>query len=180
VILEGVVPLIVDGGEVDVTVVSVWQDPPSPVPAVFGAVAGAAVAAALVRRRIRSAAALVAVAAAAATAVGAASYLSVPSETGPAWSLWAPPVVALVLALAPLLPGRMGRMTADRTASLVLVAAAVLVVWGAMRWSWLWAAVIPAGVPFWADRLVTALALTAGVGAAILAIRETVSPRRGA
>lgn len=44
-IVEGVIPLLVDGDEVDVTVISTWLPEPSPVPGLGGALLGFAVAA---------------------------------------------------------------------------------------------------------------------------------------
>jgi hypothetical protein len=162
-ILEGVVPLLVDGAEVDVTVASYWEPAPSVVPVVVGAGAGL-LAAVLFRRRI---AAAVAIVAAAALGVGITAYLSVPPETGPSPLLWAVPAAALLLAGAALV-----RQGERWPRYLVLAAAASLVVWAVFRWEWLWRAVLPTAAPFWLDRAAVAAAGAAGLVAAAAVARS--------
>ena len=50
-VAEGVVPLFVDGVEVDITVASVWQDPPSSLPVVLGLTGGLLLTFAMIRTR---------------------------------------------------------------------------------------------------------------------------------
>ncbi len=175
-ILEGVVPLLVDGVEVDLTVQSVWQDPPSPLPAVLGFVAGLALAAAawLKFRRTGLAAGIAAVGAVA-LAVGMVDYFSVPSETAPSWTLWVPPLISLVLATAALLP----RIASGWGPTLVLLAAVELVVWAVVRWDWMWRAIIPTAAPYWVDRAVTAAVVVACSGMTGALIRERLRRAAG-
>ena len=169
-ILEGVVPLLVDGAEVDVAVASSWEPAPSRVPVVAGAAAGL-LATVLFRRRV---AAAIAVVAAAALGVGITASLSVPPETAPSPLLWVVPATALVLAAVAAF-ARPGERWPDY---LALVAAAELVVWALVRWDWLWRAVLPTAAPFWLDRAATAAAGAAGLLAAAAAVHSLGSALR--
>lgn len=161
-VAEGVIPLLVDGAEVDVTVKSVWQQPGSPVPIVAGFLAGLVVAyGALTWWRRRLAGVVVALAAAA-TAMGLAAYLSVPRETGPVWSLWVLPATGLLVATFVMVGGGRGGFIDRNQNVLLLVATLELIAWGVVHWSWLWAAIIPTSAPYWLDRFV---AVTVGIGA---------------
>ena len=79
------------------TVVSIWQDPPSSVPVTLGIIAGVGLGYASIRRRRTVLIPVVLALAVMASIVGVVAYRSVPAETGPAWSLWVLPVMALVL-----------------------------------------------------------------------------------
>jgi len=160
-VAEGVVPLFVDGVEVDVTVASFWQDPPSSLPVAVGLVAGLFVGALVWRARRLSAVAAVMLGVAAAL-VGGVAYLSVPAETSPPWSLWVFPVTAI--ALAGLAIGGRSQFTASTRRTLVLIAALELFAWGIAHWSWLWPAVLPTSLPFWLDRFVGALTILGALG----------------
>ena len=96
-IVEQVIPLVVDGDEVDVTVISTWQDEPSMLPAALGVIIGLISMGGafwLSRRGPSWAVALVPVAALA-TIAGWWQYTSFPPETGPRliWGLL--PTIAL-------------------------------------------------------------------------------------
>jgi len=174
IILEGVVPLLVGGVEVDLTVQSVWQDPPSPLPAVLGFLAGLALAAvAWLRLKSRGLAIAIAGVSAVASVVGVVGYFSVPSETVPSWTLWVPPAMSLVLALAALVPPIARRWGP----TLLLLAAVELVIWAVVRWDWMWKAIIPTAAPYWIDRLVTAAVLAAAAGLAAAAVRRRLAPQ---
>ncbi len=166
-VAEGVVPLFIDGVEVDVTVVSFWQEPPSPLPVASGLLGGLLIAALVWRERRLVAVATVGLGVAAAF-VGGVAYLSVPPETVPPWSLWVFPVTAVLLAGLVLVRG--SRLTATMRRTLLLIAALELIAWGIAHWSWLWPAVLPTSLPFWLDRFVGALTLVgaAGVTGAVL------------
>ena len=165
-VAEGVVPLLVDGVEVDVTVKSVWQRPPSPVPVAFGLTTGTAVAYAAFTWRRKQVVWVVLILAAAATVMGTTAYLSVPSETGPIWSLWVLPVTSLLFAGAVALGRSREGLFYRRRSVLLLVAAFELVAWGVLHWGWLWPAIIPTAAPFWLDRFVAAVVLAGSVGSA--------------
>jgi hypothetical protein len=155
-ILEGVIPLIVDGEEVDVTVISVWELPASRIPLVVGALGGLA-AVAFARNRPNPA--LVA-ASVVALGLGAVAFLSVPSETAPPWLLWVLPLASLgVLVLGPnRLPPTSGHV----------LAAAVVLGWVGFRREWLTAAILPTITPVALEQSLTALV---GVIAAVLGAR---------
>jgi hypothetical protein len=170
-ILEGVVPLVVDGVAVDVTMDSVWEPRPSVLPVVFGGVAGALLVAASVR--VRSLVVPTGALAAVGLVLGLGAFLSVPAETGPSPVMWAVPGVGLAVAVA---AGAASRRSPSLRSALVLVVAAELVVWGALRWGWLWSAVIPTSLPFWIDRAGTALVLGGSLGVGSVAARKALRP----
>ncbi len=172
-VVEGVVPLFVDGIEVDITVISTWEAPPSRAPVAIGFVFGAALAAAAWwRRRVVAVLFLLSLFA---TAAGAVAYLSVPSETEPAWSLWVLPATAMLLAATVATLGDGPSFLARYRRVLLLVAALELVAWGVVHWSWLWPAILPTSLPFWLDRLIAASVLVGalGAGAAIVAAADS-------
>lgn len=175
-VAEGVVPLLVDGAEVDVTVKSVWQQPPSHVPVVVGLIAGLALAYTVLTRWRRHVATTVVSLAAAATLMGSIAYLSVPAETGPVWSLWVLPATSLLAAVAVVVRNGKGGLVDRQQNVLLLVAALELVAWGVVHWGWLWPAIIPTSAPFWLDRVVavTVLIGAGGVAAAVVAAATRV------
>ena len=167
-ILEAVIPIVVDGDTVEVTVISTWQPAPSPVAMVIGVNAGlgAAAGAWFVRgRRVPPIAATVPLVALA-VGVGAVQYLSLPSATDPR-PIWIvlPLIAALSSAVGVVLALRGMRFAADAAMLLVGVE---LAVWGFVKRDGLTAAIVPTDAPFWLDRFVTASALAGGV--AIVAI----------
>ena len=176
-VAEGVVPLMVDGAEVDVTVVSIWQQPPSALPVVLGFTLGLFMAYAVVRRRGKLILGLVLSLALAATIVGGVAYLSVPAETAPPWSLWVFPVTSA--ALAGLVALGRGGSDVNRQRTLLLIAALELVGWGVVHWDWLWLAVLPTTLPFWIDRFVASTVLIGAIGAAVAVVVAAAAPKRG-
>ena len=164
-ILEGVVPLVVDGIDVDVAVDSVWVPSPSPLPVVLGAAAGGLLAAAAILMR-RPALTLAGLAAIALT-LGIGAFASVPAETAPSPLMWAAPAVAVALAA---IAAAAARRSASLASMLVVVVAAGLVVWGVLRWDWLWSALIPTDLPFWLDRAGAAAVLAGALGVGTVAV----------
>jgi len=175
VILEGVVPLMVDGVAVDITVRSIWQPPPSAAFALGGVALGLAmvVAAAIGRARIPVLAGLLVSLAAAASVFGVIAVFSVPPETSPPWSLWVPPLTALVMGVAAL-GGQSITALRRWAASLALLGTLILATWGFLHQEWMWKAVLPTDSPFWAERFVTGAVLAAGIGLVLLIGRAQV------
>lgn len=175
VILEGVVPLLVDGVEVDVRVHSIWQEPPPVALPLGGMALGLLVvaAAALRRARVSLLALIIAFVALVAATLGTVAVLSVPPETSPPWSLWAPPMAALLMGLAAV-AGRWQPVLQRWAASLALIAALILVAWGLVHQEWMWKAVLPTAGPFWLERVFTGLVLVAGIGLVMLIGRAQV------
>ncbi len=163
-ILEGVIPLIVDGSEVDVTVISMWEQPASRLPLLVGAVAGLGCLA-LAWRRSEPAmlsAGLVAV------ALGAVAFFSVPLETAPSWLLWALPSVSVGVLLA----GR-GRLL---PASVQLLSGALLIAWVGFRREWLTAAILPTATPVAVDQALTVLVAVIALGLVARALQQSARP----
>lgn len=174
-VAEGVVPLLVDGVEVDVTVVSVWQDPPSRAPVATGISVGIALALVVwLRRSVTGPLLAMSIAA---TAIGAVAYLSVPSETEPSWSLWVLPATATLLTATVTTLGNGSSFLERYRRILLLVAALELVAWGSVHWSWLWPAILPTALPFWLDRFIAAAVLVGALGAGSVIVATADSER---
>lgn len=162
-----VVPLVVDGVPTEITVVITLMASPSPWPAIAGGVLGVLVV--VVAARLGRLWVAIVIVGAAATAVGTVQYLSLPAETGPRWSWWVPPLIAAACGVTlPFVP----RSAPWLRAAFGLVASAQLLLWGWSRRSGLTKPVLPTSAPFWLDRLVSAAALTAGIGVVVVVIVE--------
>lgn len=169
-ILEAVVPLQVDGVEVDVTIISTWQPEPSHVPVRIGLLAGLmlAVGTWFARAKLRPAVVLTLPAVAVALLAGTWQYVSLPPETGPRPLWWILPAIALVCSIVGIVAGATWRrFVAD---SALLLVGVELAIWGFFKRDGLSAAIIPTDAPGWFDRLATAMAISGGVGFAIVAV----------
>ena len=167
-IVEQVIPLVVDGVEIDVTVISTWQDEPSMLPAALGVVIGAiSVGSAfwLSRRNPSWAVALVPVAGLAAVA-GSWQYTSLPTETGPRviWVLL--PSIALLASLA---AAALGRRAPFAAVAAALLAASQLAIWALVKRDGLTAAIVPTDAPQWFERMSLTAAFVVGVGGVAIA-----------
>ena len=191
-ILEAVIPLVVDGDPVAVTVTSTWMPAPSGLPAVLGAVVGltfgiGALAVARGRARRDSAtasnplghaapAAALFAAAAIALVVGLWQTWSVPAQTGPPVTAWALPLTALVVAAG----GLARRWSTFTVHAIAIVGAAQLVLWAVLRREGLVRAILPTNAPFWFDRATSAgtgvAAAVVGAGALIALGRMLIRP----
>ncbi len=172
IVLEAVIPLMVDGGQVEVVVRSVLLAAPSPVPAIVGVavVAVGLAVAALALRRPWAVPALAALCAALALVVGAWAYLSVPRVTGPSLTLWVGPLVALVaLGVAVVLPEHGARAQIARLACLLL-GAYELVWWTWTRRTALSRSLIPSDAPAWLDRATLAASAVTGLTVGLVAL----------
>lgn len=169
-ILEAVIPIVVDGETVEVTVISTWQPAPSPLATWLGVVAGLSVGVGawfLRGGRIPAIAVSVPLVVLA-VVVGAAQYLSLPGATGPRPIWIVLPLIAAVSAAAGLVLAVRGmRFAADAAMLLVGVE---LAVWGFMKRDGLGAAIVPTDAPFWLDRFTTAAALVDGMMLVAIAI----------
>ena len=169
-ILEAVIPVVVDGETVEVTVISTWQPEPSPLAMWLGAVGGTAVAVGawfLRDRRVPPIAATIPLVVVA-LIVGTAQYTSLPSETGPRPIWIALPIIAAVSAAVGVLLAKRGKRFAADAA--MLLVGVELAVWGFLKRDGLTAAIIPTDAPFWLDRFATAAALVGGVLLAAIAL----------
>ncbi len=178
-ILESVLPLMVDGNEVDVTVISTWEPEPSPVPVWIGGVLGllAGLTGALLIKRGRPLATAVFAPAAVGFVAGLWQYGSLPSETGPKLTWWLLPLLGGAAALCSLIP--FVRVDHTITAVVTGLAGLLLAGWGWMRRDGLTAAIVPTNAPSWFDRGTTIAVLVAGLLVVLLSAWELISsPRR--
>ena len=180
-VLDTVVPLLVDGTEVDVRVSSTWMAAPSAVPSMVGLFLGVALVGVVGVLRRRPAAAL-AVAATSALVIGVVQFRSLHPATDPLWLWWLAPAIGLVAAAtaivlevrSPSLPGRANLAALGAVA----VAALQLVVWGIERRHGHWRAVLPTDAPFWLDRLVSAATLAAGIAVLLVVVVNVAAALR--
>lgn len=168
-ILEAVIPLRVDGDDVDVTVTSTWEPEPSAVPGWLGVGMGTVLAgAAWWMRRSPVGAVPALLLAVPALVAGVWQFTSLPSETGPRWLWWALPAIATAAAVVGIVAA--SRRAGFATWGAVLVAGSQLAVWGWIKRDGLSAAIVPTGAPGWFDRMATAAALAGGVGLAAVSL----------
>lgn len=171
VILEAVIPLAVDGEEVDVTVISVWQPGASSVPVYLGYAVGVAMAVVAFLLRHGSGFGWTPVPLAVlALVVGGWQYASLPSETGPRPVWWLLPALAVVAAVVAAVAAARGARFVAWAAT--LVAGAELAIWGFQKSDGLSAALIPTDAPGWLDRFTVAAAISGGIGLALVALLE--------
>ncbi len=168
-ILEAVIPIVVDGTTVEVTVASTWQPEPSPIPMWLGVLVGVGVAVgAWMLRRSRGAALAVTLPVALlALVLGAVQYSSLPAETGPRPVWFALPLIATLSAAVGVVLARRGNQFAADAA--LLIVGVELAIWGFLKRDGLSAAIIPTNAPNSLDRFATALALVGGVGVVVVA-----------
>lgn len=180
-VLDGLIPILVDGSPAEIHVISLWMPAPSPIPPLIGAVVGlGAVAAAVgIGRRRRSLIPTMAVASMvvsiAAVVVGAIQYVSLPAATDPLLLWWLAPLVALLASTALLLPRWSQAYWAP---ALLALAGAQLLVWAIERRTGLWRAILPTPLEFWIDRMVTASSLVIGAAAVIIGLWGLVGRSR--
>jgi hypothetical protein len=182
-ILESVIPLVVDGAEVEITVISTWEPAPSPVPAVAGVVAGLALGvAAWCFRRSKFVLAIAVPPVVIALVVGVWQFRSLPPETGPRLVWWVLPAIAAVSAGVGLVAA--WRSSPFPARSAMLLVGVELAIWGVVKRDGLSAAIIPTDAPQALDRFATTLALTSGATFAAVALvtlfATSPPPRRGA
>jgi hypothetical protein len=172
-IQDGVIPLVVDGVTVRISVTTTWQEAPSRVPLVAGAIVAGFLVMTVLSMRARLAWVLVA-GAAAAGAIGWVQVNSVPESTGPSIIWWLLPAVAGVSAVIAV---PLGRSVASY--SLVLLGGIELALWVFMRRDGLTRSLLPTDAPFWLDRAVTtgaAVAAAAGVATAVVGMFRLPAP----
>ncbi len=173
-IVEGVIPLVVDGETVVVSVGSYWLESPSPIMPMIGLLVGAGVSASALAGKMKWDWLAIAPVLILAFVVGAWQVFSLPPETGPSLLniVW-PLVGLLALASLPMVQETSQRLLA---VTLMLVGAVSLVSWGFMRRGFLFAAILPTEAPAGLDRITTALALVVGAGMATHLVRTLFKP----
>lgn len=173
VVVDDIVPLLVDGERVEVRVVSRWLPAPSRLPLLLGAALGGALVVVALATRRRLAWVLL-VAGGGSTAVGWWQFASLPPETGPRPIWWVLPALATACAAVGIVLGR--RLVSY---ALVILGALELAVWVVLRRDGLLRAILPTDAPFWLDRAVTVGAGVVAVAAAataVLGLLRSASP----
>ncbi|MFN3258185.1 MAG: hypothetical protein ACE37B_21100 [Ilumatobacter sp.] len=176
-IVEAVIPIVVDGGDVSITVASTWLPEPSPVPLGIGITAGLAAATVggwLAMRRSRWTTVTVPLAVVAA-GVGIVQFRSLPSETDPRLVWWALPVIAAVAAAVAVSLWARDRFIASAAA---LIAGVQLAIWGWIKRDGWTAAIIPTDAPGWLDRATVAAAIVGGTAITAIALWQLFFPPR--
>ncbi|MFV0524822.1 MAG: hypothetical protein ACK5RL_10010 [Acidimicrobiales bacterium] len=183
-VLEGVVPLVVDGEPVAVHVRSVLLEPPTPwAPLAGGAVAVMAVVAVLGAAGgrgsdpVRALAVVTTAWSVAAAGLGWWAYRSVPAETGPSVLLWVPPLVAAGAGLAAWWSAGRPATPRFQTPLLFALAGLELVWWSVTRRTAIIRSLIPSDAPERLDRAVVAGGAIIGVAALIAAVLILVRSR---
>ena len=156
-VVTSVIPLRVNGSEVQVSVAVVWEPAPSRIPVVAGAVI-AVFAVLIVLSAGHRIAWVLAITGTAAASVGWWQVISVPPETGPSSISWLLPAIAAAVAAVAVALGR-----SLVSSALVTLAGLQLALWSFLRRDGLVKALLPTDAPFWLDRGVTAAAAVAGV-----------------
>ncbi|MCP4226669.1 MAG: hypothetical protein GY773_25295 [Actinomycetia bacterium] len=184
IVLEAVVPLLVDGEEVAIHVQSRLLASPSPLGPILGVLVGVAFGVAvfgLASRRTLQVGLIVW--AGLAAIFGTWAVLSVPSETAPSPLLWLLPVIAAVAAIAALVwstrvnldevdpDGRKPSGAALFIPALTAIAGIELLVWAWFRRQALVRALIPSDAPDLLDRAIIAGAVVVGVVAIAATVR---------
>jgi hypothetical protein len=169
-ILEAVIPVVVDGVTVEVTVVSTWQPEPSPLPMWLGVLAGVVVVVGALLLRSGPVPSIAATLPPAflALVAGYEQYGSLPSATGPRPIWIVLPLIAVVSAVVGVVLATRGRRFAADAA--MLLVGVELAIWGFVKRDGLNAAIVPTDAPYWLDRFATAWALVGGTGVAALAL----------
>jgi hypothetical protein len=168
---EEEIPIVVDGVEATISVVTTLQPAPSRLPPVTGALIGLALGlTALVLGR--ATATLVAVAlSAAALLAGVAQYLSLPASTGPSMSWWLLPAVALACSIAVI---AVYRRSIWVETGLLAIAGLQLAVWGFQRRDHATSAYVPTSLPADLDRSISTAVLVGAVFVLLAAGRAVV------
>jgi hypothetical protein len=176
-ILDAVVPVIVDGVAVDIHVISAWALAPSPLPTLGGIALGLLAlgwwwypqrtSGVITRRSLRRAAVVLAIGAVAALVIGVWQFISLPGSTGPLWTWWILPGVAVAAALSAYFGAQSS--VASGGAGLA-IAGSQLLVWIWERRTGLWRAILPTEAPWWLDRAVTAAVTPIALGGICLGL----------
>jgi hypothetical protein len=171
-ILDAVVPVIVNGARVEIRVMSVWAPAPSPVPVMVGAVIGLGLVGLwwragrdgpfITRRSIRLAATMTAPIGFAALGIGLWQFGSLPAATGPLWTWWILPLVAVLATTSAAFSNTRSRGSAGAG---LAIAGSQLLLWVWERRTGMWRAILPTDAPWWLDRGVTAAATPVAIGA---------------
>ena len=169
---EQTIPIVVDGVEATISVVTTLQPEPSRLPAVAGALVGVALGLAGVVLGRATSTMVAVVLSAAALVVGTAQFLSLPASTGPATTWWLTPAVALVCSIGVI---AVYRRSIWLETGLLAIAGLQLAVWGFQRREHASSAYVPTSLPTDLDRLIS-MAVPVGAVFVVVAGGRAVVP----
>lgn len=180
-VLDGVIPLVVDGRPVAVHLATFWVGAPAVWPTWLAA--GAAglglalieVVAHLRRRRVsaRGWASLAGLGASAALVVGVATRLAMPAAAGTSRVHWVLPAIALALTCTALI---VPRRSPSGATSCIVVAAVALVEWAWWRRAVFTKPVLPTVLAPELDRTITAMVLVVAAAVALVGVARIARP----
>jgi hypothetical protein len=168
---EETIPIVVDGVEASISVVTTLQPAPSRLPAVAGALLGVALGLAGVVLGRATAVLVAAVLSTAALLAGVAQFLSLPASTEPSITWWLLPAVALACSVAVI---AVYRRSFWIETGLLAIAGLQLTVWGFERRDHATSAYIPTSLPTDLDRFISMAVLVGGVFVLVAAGRALV------
>ena len=169
---EEIIPIVVDGVDATISVVTTLQPSPSPLPAVAGALLGVALGLAGLVLGRATATMVALVLSSAALVAGGAEYLSLPASTGPPVTWWLLPAVAVVCSVGVI---ALYRRSIWIETGLLAVAGLQLAVWGFGRRGHATSAYIPTSLPLDLDRFVS-MAVLVGAVFVVLAAGRALLP----
>ncbi len=176
-ILDAVVPVLVNDQLVEIHVISVWVTPPSIFPVVLGGILGllgigwwltkARRTGVTSRASLRSVAALCLPAAVLALGIGLWQFVSLPASTGPLWTWWILPAIAMFASASAALGSRSPKFSLGAA---LAISGTQLILWVWERRTGMWRAILPTDAPWWLDRAVTAAVLPPAVVAGVVGL----------
>lgn len=163
-VTDQVIPVRVDGTEIDIAVVSTWQAAPSLSPIALGALLGLVAAVGAWQRRT------IVVGLLAGTAVvglvaGAVQYRSVPIETGPSLTLIALPLIALVVAFG----AALARNKPATALPLAIGSGSALIAFASLRLPTAHKSILPTDLSMPLDRGISAFVALVALGCLLVA-----------
>jgi hypothetical protein len=176
-ILDAVVPVLVNGQPTEIHVISVWATPPSMFPVALGGIFGllgigwwmakAGRTGMTSRASLRWLAALCLPTAVLALSIGLWQFFSLPTSTGPLWTWWILPLVAVLASASAAMGARSPKFSSGAA---LAIAGSQMTLWVWERRVGMWRAILPTDAPWWLDRAVTAAVLPLAVVASVLGL----------
>lgn len=173
---EGVIPIFVDGNEVDISVGTFWLGRASVGAAASGVAISVLLLVLALQRSALGRSSVCAAVLSVALLTGGWQFLSFPSEVGASLLHWVLPLVGLLAVAGSQLSRRRPTLTAST--ALAALGAFNLLLWGLYRRAGLLAAILPTDAPGFLDRATTSMAIVVGVVLSIVFVRSLLDPKQ--